>query len=182
MRMSHVVWVALAVLGSSLCCSGAWAQGPGDKDKAKVRVGTFDSRAVAVAYARSKEFNQHIRQLMEEQKKAKEAGDQEKVKNLEAQGKAQQQRFHEQGFSTASVDDILARIKDKLPEIAKEAGVDLIVSKWDVAFKAPGAETVDITELVIKPFQPDEKVLRIIKDLKDKAPIPLEELRKQKDI
>ena len=38
--------------------------------------------------------------------------------DLNALGPAMQQRFHHQGFGGAPVDDILARIEDRLPAIA----------------------------------------------------------------
>jgi hypothetical protein len=90
--------------------------------------------------------------------------------------------MHEQVFSTGRVDDILKKIEDRLPEIAKEAGVDLIVSKWDLAYRAPGAEVVDVTEALIKLYQPDEKTRKILADMARKPPIPLEELKKIKDL
>jgi hypothetical protein len=146
----------------------------------KLRVGVFDSRALVVAYLRTPEFNQHIKQLMEERNKAKAAGDQEKVKRLEAEGKAEQELRHLQGFGGTPVNDILRHIKDKLPEIAKEAHVDLMVSKWDVAYQAPGARVVDITELMVKPFNPDARVKRIIEDLRKQPLVPIEELKKMR--
>ena len=106
------------------------------------------------------------------------AGDAEKVKQLELQGRQQQDRLHQQVFSTGSVADILEKIKDQLPAIAKEAGVDLIVSKWDTVYQAPGAQTVDVTQAMIRPFHPSPKTLRGIQELEKVKPMPLEEAKK----
>ena len=175
--------LTLAALAGSLAIGGAaLADGPArEAEKAVLRVGTFDSRAVAVAFIGSGMFDQELKQMMEEHKKAKAAGDEEKVKKLEAQGKAGQERAHRQGFGTAPVDDILQRIKDKLPGIAEKSSVDLIISKWAVTYSAPSARFVDVTDLIIEPFEPDEKTKRVIRELCGKPPVPLEEIEKHHD-
>ena len=177
LSMLMVILVGVGAIGSA-----AHAQGTeGKPERDKLRVGVFDSRAVAVAYAASEGFNRQIKQLMEEKKQAEAAGDQEKVKRLIAEGKAGQEQLHQQGFGTASVANILEQIKDQLPAIAHEAGVDLIVSKWDIAYQAPTAETVDITQAIVKPFHPSERSLKIIKDLEKHRPLPAEQLRNLRD-
>jgi len=180
--LNTVLALVLAIISSYVICSIVRADEPGEKiKKANLRVGTFDSRAVAVAFAPTKEFNQSIKQLMDEHKKAKAEGDEKKVKELEAMGKAMQQKAHMQAFSTASVSEILEHIKDQIPAIAKEAGVDVIVSKWDVVYQAPSAEFVDVTDLMIKPFHPSEKTLKIVESMKKIPPISLEEAKNIKD-
>ncbi|MHB1037622.1 MAG: hypothetical protein ACYC35_05740 [Pirellulales bacterium] len=182
MKRTMTLVAVLAVVGSLAIVSQAVAQAPGEKaEKVKLRVGTFDSRAVAVAYARSEPFKREIAQLMQQHKEAKAAGNAEKVKQLEAEGEARQKRLHIQGFSTGSVDNILAKIKDQLPAIAKEAGVDVLVSKWDVVYQTPTAECVDVTARMLKPFHPDEATLRTVEELKKHAPISLEEAENIKD-
>lgn len=174
------VLLAMAIAVVSVVSISAAEPAGAQKRLAGLRVGTFDSRALPVVYCRTPEFNARINKLIEERKKAKAAGDEERVKQLEAEGQAQQARFHEQGFSGAPADDILATIKDKLPGIAKEAGVDVIVSKWQIAYQVPGAEFVDVTDLIIRPFHPDEKALRVVKDLMSKPLIPVDVVRKHK--
>ena len=51
-----------------------------------LRVGTFDSRAIALAYGRSEPFNQYVGSLKEKRNKAKEEGNEKLVKELEALG------------------------------------------------------------------------------------------------
>ena len=59
-----------------------------------VRVGMFDSRAVALAYYRkfyqSPEFTARLNKLKQEHAQAKAAGDEEKAKKLEAEGRGEQ--------------------------------------------------------------------------------------------
>jgi hypothetical protein len=179
MRVAKIVMIAMAAMGVAGSGGTPASKAAEPKaEKATLRVGVFDSRAVAVAYAGSQEFDAQLKRLMEEHQKAKAAGDTEKVKQLEAQGRQSQDQLHQQGFSTGSVANILEKIKDQLPGIAKEAGVDLIVSKWDVPYQVPGSQTVDVTQAMIKPFHPSEKTLRMIQGLEKVQPIPLEEAKK----
>ena len=145
--------------------------------KGVLRVGTFDSRAVAVVYVRSAAGGAKIKRLMEQYEQAKAAGNEAEMKRLQAEGKAGQDRLHQQGFSTASVANILETIQDQLPAIAKQAEVDLILSKWDAVYLAPGSETIDVTDLILKPFNPDKKTLDIVEQLRKHTPSPLEKLK-----
>jgi hypothetical protein len=150
-----------------------------------LRVGTFDSRGVALAYYRkfyrSPEFVARLKKLKEDHGRAVAAVDKEKAKRLEAEGRGEQEHSHSQVFGSAPIDEILAKIKDQLPGIAKEAGVDLLVSKWSLAYRSPDAQTVDVTELMAKLFQPDEQTLKMIRELPKHQPVPAEELKKHVD-
>ena len=144
----------------------------------KVLVGTFDSRAVAIAYYNTETHASYIKGLKAEHEKAKAAGDEERVKELTAEGEASQELAHKQGFSTWPVDNILEKIKGKIPEIAEQAGVDVIVSKWNMVYQRPGVELIDVTDLMVKPFNPDEEeILQLLNELKKHDPVPLEELK-----
>jgi hypothetical protein len=79
------------------------------------------------------------------------------------------------------VDNILETIKAKIPEIAKQADVDVIVSKWDIVYQRSGVGFVDVTHLMVKPFDPDEKTLKIIQETQKQDPVPLEKLKKHDD-
>ncbi len=177
MASSRIIISLLIVFAVLVVCTAVFAQQPDEHaSQVVMRVGTFDSRAVAVAYARSENFMKHIRGLMDEYEKAKAAGDEKRVKELEAEGPAMQEMIHKQGFSTWPVDDILEQIQDKIPEIAKQAKVDVIVSKWDIVYQLPGVEFVDVTDLLVVPFNPTKETLDIIKSLKEQEPVSLKEL------
>lgn len=146
----------------------------------KLRVGTFDSRLVAVAYARSDAFRDHLAELQAELAQAKAKGAVQRVKELEAQGPALQRLIHKQGFSTWPIDNILATIEKKIPALAREARVDLIVSKWDLVYQDPTAGFVDVTPALVVLFNPDEETRKVLKSLGEKDPVPLENLSKPK--
>ncbi len=172
------------IISSLVCvvaCLAVWSLAAADTtvkktENTKVRVGIFDSRAVAIAYAHSK-WN-GIDAKMAEMEKAKAAGDTKKIKEIEAWGPAQQAKLHKQGFGTAPVHDLLKHIKDDLPNIAKEAGVDIIVSKWDVVYQNPSVELIDITNEIVKPFNPNEKTLKSIRSIQTHPPVSEEVLEK----
>ena len=145
-------------------------------EKTKVRVGIFDSRAVAVAYAHS-DWNE-VGAKMAEMEKAKAAGDTKKIEELEVWGPAYQAKLHRQGFGTAPVHDLLKYIKNDIPKIAKEACVDIVVSKWDVVYQNPSIELVDITDEIVKPFNPSGKTLKSIRGIQTHPPVSEEVLEK----
>jgi hypothetical protein len=147
---------------------------PGEK------IGTYDSRAVILAYFGTPHFNAWMTGLRERYDKAKAAGDAAGMKAAEEEGKARQKKMHMQGFSTAPVDDALKAIKDQLPEIAKKAGVGPLISKWDKAglAKYPSAEQVDVTMALVEAFHPIERQRKIIPEMLKTEPLPLEEVEK----
>ena len=138
---------------------------------APVTVGTFDSRALAVAHVRSAAFAEELTALRAELEEARAAGNDERVRELEELGPELQARAHGQAFGTDPVDDILARIDDRLPAIAEEAGVDLVVSTWDLAYRKPKLELVDVTDLLVAEFDPDQATLDVIEDVRAADPV-----------
>ena len=143
----------------------------------KVRIGTYDSRSLAIAYAGSTQFNQWLGNLRAEHDRAKAAGDQQRAAALEAEGKAQQKLMHMQGFSTAPVTNILDQIKDQLPSVKEQAGVSALVSKWDKTALAayPNAEKVDVTVALVTRLHPSELQRQRAMEILKHDPIPLDQ-------
>ena len=168
---SKLVMAAMLAAAASCAAPPAAAQ-----DAKPLRIGVFDSRAVALAYGNSDEFQRIVQGMRAEYDKAKAANDDSRAKDLETEGQWSQVRLHQQAFSTGPVSGILAKFKDKLPAIAAQAGVSLIVSKWEVQFSNPAVETVDVTVPIVKLFDPSDKVLAWVAEMKTQAPIPFEKL------
>jgi hypothetical protein len=162
------VYVVFAMAGCVRSEEGA--------SESTIRIGTFDSRALAAAYGRSDVFKSQVAELTAEYEKAKASGDERRIKELEVEGPALQKVLENQVFSTWPVDNILKQIEDKIPEIAEQADVGVIVCKWDVVYQESGVEFVDVTDLLVNLFEPDEETLRTIDNLKATNPIPLKEL------
>lgn len=168
--MQHVRYFALIVclLTSFVATADAAVAFPEDK---KVRVGVFDSRAIAVAYYRSSDFNTIMKKLHAEHKKAKASGDAKLAQECENRGKAMNDLAHQQGFGTGSVDAILKKVKEQLPAIAKSSNVQVIVSRWNLTYQEKDAEFVDVTDQLVMLFNPDETTRKMINDLRKKVPI-----------
>jgi hypothetical protein len=139
---------------------------------AAVRIGTYDSRAIAIAYARSTHLAAVHADLQQRRAEAEERGDEALVREIEARGGALQLRLRLQGFSTAPVDDLLDAVRDRLPEAAREAGVAAILRSVD--FHEPSVEIVDVTDALVRLFDPDAAVLSVIAEVRANAPLALE--------
>ncbi len=192
MTRFRMTCAAITVLAGLAVYTTVGAQQPQENTSgSKLRVGTFDSRALVMAYYSSEAFNRDNERLKAEYEKAKAAGNEKRVKEMEAAASnptlggegwpphpAQQELIHKQGFSTWPVDNLLEKIKGKIPEIAKQANVDIIVCKWDIVYQRSGVEFVNVTDLMVKPFNPDEETLKGVKEIQEQDPVPLEELKK----
>jgi hypothetical protein len=146
---------------------------------ANERVGVYDSRSVAVAYAGSALHEKQLQPLMAAMKQAKDAGDAKKVSALEAEGKALQAKMHRQAFSTASVADILALIPEEIAKIKDSERVATIVSKWDKAEldKHASRQPVDVTIRIVDALKPGERQRKSAIDIQKKKPVPADQLR-----
>ncbi|MCE5249825.1 hypothetical protein LLG96_06345 [bacterium] len=143
---------------------------------AKLRIGTYDSRFVALAFYRSgnvKTIRELQGKLAEELQKAREAKDEKKVKELESQGTALQNLMHQQVFGNLSVPNIMTTINDQLPAIAQKAGVSMIVSKWEIQYNSSGIELIDLTLPLAELFHPDDATRKMIEESLKKNPEPV---------
>ena len=137
------------------------------------KLGVYDSRAVAVAFVGTRIFNDYLEGLMARHKQAKADGDSAKVAQLEAEGQGRQEKIHRQSFGTDPVDDILEHIRDEMNEIAKQAGVVAIASKWDKEALAEyeHAERVDVTMDLVGKLRPNQRQLGFVKEIMKKQPL-----------
>lgn len=168
----------IVLAGTALCLlAAAWAVrgeegGASAATRDRLVVGVFDSRAVAIAYADSRHNREYLNDLMKRHGEALEAGDAGAVAGIEREAGERQHRFHLMGFGTHPVDELLAVVVDRLPGVAEAAGVDLVVSRWAVRWQAPDARLVDVTRALVDLFDPGERTLRIVEQLKDHPPTP----------
>jgi hypothetical protein len=158
--------------------------GAADSNQSSVRplrVGTYDSRAVAIAYGNSEDFQKSIAPIHADYEKAKAAKDEKRMREIDAAVKLQQRRMHEQGFSTGSVAPLMDTVKNALPDIAKKANVQIIASKWELNYQSADVETVDVTDEVVALFHPNAKVLGWIKSSRGQKPVPIEKITDDMD-
>jgi hypothetical protein len=100
------------------------------------------------------------------------------VKKIEAFYKIMTEEYlmHQRGFSNGSTASILTLVKDKLPMVAKDAGVIAIISKWELTFADPAIEIVDLTMEISQLYNPTKNFERTAGELAKMDPIPLEDL------
>lgn len=168
---------SLIIIGSLWINSLASALAAEITNAPTATIGVYDSRAVAYAYLVSAPYQKDIQEKMSAAQAAKQAGDSAKFEELAAALKAKQAEGHRQVFSTAPPTAAMEMIKNRLPEIQKQAGVSVIVSKWDEATlqKYKAATRVDVTDKLVREFiQPDEKQSQIISSIEKSEPMPLE--------
>ena len=141
-----------------------------------LRIGTFDSRCIAIAYGRSAEFMKEMDSIRSELAKAKEEGNNELIEKIEQLGPTRQVLMHQQGFSNGSIINILAKLKKKFPTIADDNDVQMIMSKWEIMFADESIELVDITDQLVDYFNPNEETRKILEQVKSIDPVPIEEI------
>jgi len=146
-----------------------------------LRVGVYDSRCITIAYVHSKFSKNEIQKLFDIVHKAEKEGDVKTAQSTREIAEYMQKKRHSQGFGTAPVGELLEPIKDEMSKVAEQAGVDMIVSKWQVDYQAKDAHFVDVTDAMAALYNPDEKTLKIIEEMKKQQPIAEEELLKMKD-
>ena len=175
MKISRkVMKLSLVVAVLAMCAGHAAAQ-----EKAPppaLRVGVYDSRGITIAWAHSQEFRQEDAKLKADYEQAKAKGDTVQARKLEKEGQTMGLELHLRGFSTAGAGDLLRKVADGLPAVAREAGVALIVSKWELAYMDPGLEVIDVTVPLAKLFKPDEETFKYIDALAAQKPVPLDEV------
>jgi len=159
---------------AALCAANLQAA---ETNSAPARIGTYDSRAVAFAWFWSDKQQGQLNGLMQKARDAKSAGDTNHFKEFAAALQQHQDDLHREVFSTAPATNAMAALKERLPEIQKEAGVSALVSKWDDAAlkKYADAEKVDVTDQIVREFNPPEKQLKMIPEIEKHAPLPLEQ-------
>jgi len=132
-----------------------------------IRIGVFDSRAVAVAYYNSDFSNnkQIFQSLATQMQEAKSKDDKVAIAKIEREAKLRQAIMHEQGFGTGSVINITETVKDKLTQLANDENLSAIVSKWEISFSNNNVELIDITEKIVHFFDPDDQMKDMVKEI-----------------
>jgi hypothetical protein len=167
-RMIHAV--VLTFISSVLMpgCGPTGAGAPCATSRPAGRLGVYETRAIAVAWARSK-YNTRINELTADYKRAEAADDRARMRELKRQANIMQGRLHQQAFGRAPVDDLLIPISDRIPAICDEAGVERLVPIW--SFEALWRPTVDVTDQLVAEYQPSVKTLKTIGELRKHPPM-----------
>jgi len=147
---------------------------PSHSVQAKIRIGTYDNRSIAIAFAASR--HNPVKEKMAAYNKAKAAGEKDKMKELEAWGENYQRTLHFQGFGRVPVNDLLQPVKEKVRELAKQKGLAAVAMSCD--FTSEDVELVDITEDLVKLFEPTDRTLKMALSARSAKLVDLVELSK----
>jgi hypothetical protein len=167
-----VFWLGVAVLRAGGDVGDVPAAQAAGAAPGPARIGTYDGRAIAVAFVPSTINSVQLAELVKKAKDAEAAGDTARVAELRAKGAALQTLRHLQGFSNAPVDDILDHVRERLPEVARKAGVCAIVRETD--FHDATVETIDVTDQIVALFNPNERTLKTVKDIRKHKPMSID--------
>jgi hypothetical protein len=163
------LWLAAVVslgVGAGLLAGGTQ---DGTQAKDKIKIGVYDNRSIAIAFVASR--HSPVKEKMAAYQKAKAEGDQEAMKKLEAWGVHHQRLLHFQGFGHVPVADLLLPVQEQVRQMAKEKGLAAISMECD--FAAENVELVDVTEDLVKLFEPSEGTMATAKGIRSKEFIDL---------
>jgi hypothetical protein len=134
------------------------------------RIGTYDGRAVALAYYRSDAALAEINALVDEARKAKAAND-PRAPELEQTIRRLSMRNHAQVFSNLPAGDVVQKHvgEPALRDIARAAGVQAIVPS--VEWRDQSVEAVDLTDALVERFRPTDKTRAYAREIRSKPPI-----------
>lgn len=163
-RFAAWMLACVALLGA---CGAAPSRSGTEGDVAPAeRIGVYDGRAVAIAYANSAQFAAWIAALRQKHDEAKARGDAAAAAEFEAQAVTQQERLHGQAFGGDPVDDVLEQVQEQLPALCAKAKVSRLVALTGPHQEGDGS--VDVTDALVELFHPDERARGWIADIRSK--------------
>jgi hypothetical protein len=126
------------------------------------RIGTFNRQAIVVAYYRSPQWADMLKQKRAELEEAKRANDAAKIKELNAWGGESQELADKQLAGDAPIKNILEALRPTLDEIEKTEHLTSIVPA-----PAPDnkATSVNVTPQLLDWLKADQKTRTIIQGL-----------------
>jgi len=157
--------VCLALIVAVVSTSGAKADDV-------IRIGTYDNRGVAIAYARSQYLP--VMDAHAAYDKAEAAGDTARMNEISGEMEALQRQLHRQGFGRVPVDDLLEPVAHRLPDLAADLELDAIV--WICDFAGENVEIVDVTMDLVQLYDPSPETLEICGQIGDHEPVDLDDL------
>ena len=158
----------------------------GTAGKGVTSVGTYDSRLIAFAYWSQKvdgkerlnhpDYNSANVALAYWSQDVGGKPRYEPPVDDRLKGKEFGYMLHQQVFSCHEPVQALEYIAGKLPEVMEQAGVDVIVSKWDKEklAKYDSTKFVDITDKLVELYDPTEEFLKGATGFDNSTPEPLD--------
>jgi hypothetical protein len=168
-QFAGAVLLALAITVTN----GAYAQ---KKKATALKIGTYDSRIVAMAWSRSEHFMDRLKKINQQSDSATKTHDSALLKVVSVGAMSYQHLLHQAVFSNGSIAFIMGQVKDSLPDLARSAGVTAILSKWELTFCDPSVEVIDLSDQVAQLFHPKQNIDKIVSDIRKQDPMPLPDM------
>ena len=137
------------------CSSAKRTSVTATQDADKPRVGTFNRTALLVAYYKSKTHADWLDDLERKREEALAAGQTERAKEIERQGRESQELAHRQLAGEAPLTNILDHLQASWSSIANKAGVQAIIEH--PLRKDPSVKFVDVTSLLVEQMESTKK-------------------------
>jgi len=159
----YSLFTILLLTGIFALSSGVYVQADDlktDDDKsveapAKLKVGLFSRVKLLKTFYSSEIWAKHMQKIFDEYTAAEKRDDRKKMVEMRARTRALEDFSKKQLKGGAPLTNIFEYIWTQFPNIAKEAGVDMIVEK--PLFRSKNIEVVDITQLLCDKFPLAEK-------------------------
>lgn len=148
----------------------------------RLKIGVYDSRVVVFAWSRSNYFREHLDKIRQHGDSVMKTNDTLKIKEVSIQGMSYQHLLHQMVFSNGSAARIIDLVKDKLLDVARQADVKIVLSKYELCYQDPSVEIVDLTTQVSQLFNPTENIDKMVGEITKSQPIPLDELSIESDM
>lgn len=163
---------AILVILSQIAAKPLFAQ----KEANASKIGVYDSRIVVFAYSRSNYFREYMMKIKVQSDSASSLNDSIRIKEMSIKAMSYQHLLHQMVFGNGSAISVMDLIKDRLPDIAEQAEVKCIISKYELNYIDPSVEIVDLTNHISQLFNPNENIEDMAREISKNQPIPLEDL------
>ena len=189
-QLAYVIGIG-CLIGAMAGCAGegdnssANAASTGTGIATGERIGVYDSRSVAIAFAGSEKHEARTKAELAALKKAKEQGDKATIQQADEVVWESRRRLHRQGFGTAPVEDILALYPQAVKALKERRQLSALVSRWDKQARKrhAGAKQIDVTAELIElpgPTDRQRKSATAIQKIKPLTDAQLQRVLKQK--
>ncbi len=173
LRNLFVTIITTCLVMATIGCEKSARVDESNEAQPQQRIGIYDSRCVAVAFAGNPEHEARTAQELAALEAAKEEGDPEKIAAADKIVWDSRKRLHRQGFGTAPVDDIFAFYPEQLEAIKHKHNLVALVCQWDKQTLKTyrNAEQFDITVDLIDMLNPNARQRRSALSMRDHKPL-----------
>jgi hypothetical protein len=175
MKLHNRVLMVLVMMSAILVTGSITGTVQAQKKSPALKIGTYDSRMVVMAYAKSDLFKKKMQQVSKESEAQLQSKDSVKMKEGALKMISFSYLLERTVFTSASATSTINLVKDEFPGLAQKAGVSLIVSKWDLNYSNPDIEIIDVTPMIVALFDKAGTGTKAAEEFAKQAPMSEED-------